>query len=90
MTEMSRIHLALPADLLNRINWYLPTGIRSEVCRSAIEILMDAIDEHGTGMIGLVLSKDVTFKPKPSTRQNLTASKENEQDEKQRYSSQDN
>ncbi len=74
MTEMNRIHLALPQDLLNRLNWYLPTGIRSEVCRSAIEILMDAIDEHGTGMIGLVLSKDVTFKPKIRERQNLTVS----------------
>ncbi len=76
MTEMSRIHLALPQELLNRINWYLPTGIRSEVCRSAIEILMDAIDEHGTGMIGLILSKDVTFKPLKSDRQNLTGSEE--------------
>ncbi len=75
MTKMSRIHLVMPDESINRLNRNLQYGIRSEVCRQVLDIFMDAVDEYGPGIIGLVLSGDLILVPKPSTRQNLTVSK---------------
>ena len=73
---MSRFHIVMPGDLKLRMKKAIPLGLRSEFIRSAIEMAVDAAEEHGAGFLGLMIAGEVGFRPNPKKKdgQNLTTS----------------
>jgi len=73
---MSRFHIMMPADLKTRMKKSIPLGLRSEFIRSAIDMAVDAVEEHGAGFLGLMMAGEVVFRPNPKKKdgQNLTTS----------------
>lgn len=73
---MSRFHIVMPIELKTRMRKAVPLGLRSDFCRSAIEMSIEAIEEHGPAFLGLMLAGEVVFRPNPKIKeagQNLTA-----------------
>ena len=62
---MPRFHIIMPQKLKDRMKKYIPVGLRSEFNRKAIEMAVDAVEEHGAGFLGLMLTKEVVFRPNP-------------------------
>ncbi len=73
--KKARIHILMPFDLKNRIKKTIPTGLRSDFSRTAIEMAVEAIEEHGPAFLGLMLAGEVVFRPNPKKEagQNLTS-----------------
>ena len=73
---MSRFHIIMPFELKNRMKKAIPLGLRSDFSRTAIEMAVDAIEEHGPAFLGLMLAGEVVFRPNPKIKeagQNLTS-----------------
>ena len=71
----SRFHIIMPFELKTRMKKAIPLGLRSDFTRSAIEMAVDAIEEHGPAFLGLMLAGEVVFRPNPKIKepgQNLT------------------
>lgn len=62
---MPRFHIIMPQKLKDRMKKAIPLGLRSEFNRKAIEMAVDAVEEHGPGFLGLMLAKEVIFRPNP-------------------------
>ncbi len=65
----SRFHIIMPFELKNRMKKAIPLGLRSDFTRSAIEMAVDAIEEHGPAFLGLMLAGEVVFRPNPKINQ---------------------
>jgi len=74
----SRFHIIMPFELKNRMKKAIPLGLRSDFTRSAIEMAVEAIEEHGPAFLGLMLAGEVVFRPNPKKEagQNLTKPEE--------------
>lgn len=72
----SRLHITMPFELKARMKKYIPLGLRSSFSQTAIEMAVDAIEEHGPAFLGLMLAGEVVFRPNPKKEagQNLTKS----------------
>ena len=72
-----RFHIVMPNDLKERMKKAVPLGIRSDFSRTAIEMAVKAIEEHGPGFLGIMLAGEVVFRPNPKINQeggqNLTS-----------------
>ena len=71
---MSRFHIIMPFELKTRMKKAIPLGLRSDFSRTAIEMAVSAIEEHGPAFLGLMLAGEVVFRPNPKKEagQNLT------------------
>lgn len=66
---MSRFHIIMPIQLKLRMKKVIPLGLRSDFSRSAIEMAIEAIEEHGPAFLGLMLAGEVIFKPNPKKKE---------------------
>ena len=66
---MSRFHIIMPQKLKERMKKSIPLGLRSDFSRTAIEMAVDAIEEHGPAFLGLMLAGEVVFRPDPKINQ---------------------
>lgn len=66
---MSRFHIMMPAKLKERMKKSIPLGLRSDFSRTAIEMAVEAIEEHGPAFLGLMLAGEVVFRPNPKINQ---------------------
>lgn len=73
---MGRFHITMPNELKKRMQKVIPVGLRSSFSQSAIEMAVEATEEHGPAFLGLMLAKEVIFRPNPKKEagQNLTSS----------------
>ena len=62
---MSRFHIIMPFELKTRMKKAIPLGLRSDFSRTAIEMAVEAIEEHGPAFLGLMLAGEVVFRPNP-------------------------
>ncbi len=88
--KQQRIHILLSPSLKNRIASAVPRGIRSDFMRTAIEMAVEAMEEHGPAFLGLLLAGEVVFKPDTkllSAGQNLTPSAESTKEDEKRAAS---
>ena len=76
---MSRFHIVMPIKLKERMKKAVPIGIRSDFSRTAIEMAVEAIEEHGAGFLGLMLAGEVVFKPNPKKRGGQILTKQDEE-----------
>ena len=70
-----RFHIVMPSKLKERMKKAVPLGIRSDFSRTAIEMAVEAIEEHGPAFLGLMLAGEIVFRPNPKIKnggQNLT------------------
>jgi len=63
--EKTRIHILMSSQLKDRISKLIPKGLRSSFSSAAIEMAADAVEEHGQGFLGLMLARQVIFRPNP-------------------------
>ena len=62
---MQRIHIMMPMALKLRIKKTIPLGLRSDFSRTAIEMAVAAIEEHGPAFLGLMLAGEIVFRTNP-------------------------
>ena len=54
---MARINAEIPTELSRRLDELLPWGVKSLLLRALLEMTVEAVDEHGTEILGLILKK---------------------------------
>ena len=87
---MNRIHITIPEPTIKQLDDLLPKGTRSTVIRKTLDLIVASINDHGPGIIGLILTGDIKISPAESKRQNLTHSEKLGKDEKRTTDTEDN
>ena len=55
---MPRISIIIEDALDQRMNKFLPWGVKNKVMEALCENLCDAVETHGKELVGLILNKD--------------------------------
>ena len=55
-TDSAHIHVQVDRSLHTRALKLIPWGLRSEMFRKVLEVILDAIERHGQVMIGALIS----------------------------------
>lgn len=87
--ETARAHILMPILLKEKLDQQIPRGIRSDFCSAAVEMALDALEEHGPAFLGLMLAGEIAFRPNPRIGQNLVTSTKEVKDEKRNSSTTD-
>lgn len=54
--KKKRLSMDLDADLAERIEKTIPYGVKSEIIRRVLEMIVDAVDEEGHAFVGALLT----------------------------------
>lgn len=68
MTEpnpMPRVTFEVPRELNNRLDARCPWGLKSQLLRSVLEMVLFALEEHGEAALGLILAGKCRLQIKP-------------------------
>lgn len=66
--EPARLSIEIPRDLHNRMNNFLPYGVKSLVIRKVLEMITDALEKNGEIFIGAVLADNIKLEYHPQER----------------------
>lgn len=61
MSDVARLNVEIDHDLDEKLAKYIPRGLKSELVRVMLEVLVEDIEKHGRSVIGDVLDRKYRF-----------------------------
>jgi len=53
----ARINAEIPQELSDKLDNLLPWGVKSLLIRALLELAVEAVEEHGSSVLGLIIDK---------------------------------
>jgi hypothetical protein len=63
-----RLNFTIDRELHDRLERYMPWGLKAAFTRALLSTAADLLDKHGPAGLGLILAEEVELRLKPGTK----------------------